>query len=72
MEFLCPLCHEWYNTDMSKSHYEGTHGQTGMDIESLKRRMEWLGGLDVREELPPPDEEDPKRIFQTNNFRHHF
>lgn len=77
MEYYCPLCKDWNDLDSCENHFEGTHGNTGVTEEKLKKRFEVsYGGLDLRETPITSDKEnieegsDENPVFVTNNFRH--
>ena len=70
MEYYCPHCYDWFDTTYCTSHYESVHGQSGVTFEGLKKRMSFMGGLDVRDEKEAALDEEERPVFVTNNFRH--
>lgn len=88
IEYFCHYCRDWFDSTYSQSHFETVHGQLNMTFDALKKRMDGLGGLVMRElkegspteeeEKPKPknwlfkDDKDDEKIFVTNNFQHNM
>ena len=60
MEYFCHYCHDWLDSAYCESHFDSSHNQKNVTFDSLKKRMDALGGLMTRVEPQPTAEPDEK------------